>query len=193
MKILIVSATKQESVTLQNTNIDLLVTGVGIPNTILNLTTHLCDNKYQLIINIGVCGSFNQNNSIGNVVEVISDQFSEIGYEENETFSRFNNSFAPKTIFKVSPQTKLESVNGITVNTVHGNKESINKVINMFNPDVESMEGAAFFMVCKSFNTSCIQIRSISNMIEERNQDNWDLPLAINNLHIALQKIISKT
>ena len=80
---------------------------------------------------------------------------------------------------------------GITVNTVHGDEMSIRNIINSMNPDVESMEGAAFFMVCQRFNIRCIQIRAISNKVEKRNLDNWDIDVAIKNLNKELHDIIN--
>jgi len=36
-----------------------------------------------------------------------------------------------------------------------------------------------------------LQIRSISNYVEPRNKDNWDLPLAISNLNNTLIELIT--
>ena len=77
------------------------------------------------------------------------------------------------------------------MNTVHGEKKSINEIFNRLNPDVESMEGAAFMMVAQKYNIRFMQIRAISNYVEERNKENWDLDLAISNLNIELQNIIN--
>ena len=79
---------------------------------------------------------------------------------------------------------------GITVNTVHGNNTSIQKVSFLFNPDVESMEGAACMMVSKKFGIPCLQIRSISNYVEKRNDEKWNKSLALKNLHDNLEQII---
>ena len=54
------------------------------------------------------------------------------------------------------------------------------------------MEGAAFFQVCNTFNVPCIQIRAISNKVEHRNKDNWNLPLAIKNLNNKVEEIITE-
>jgi futalosine hydrolase len=53
------------------------------------------------------------------------------------------------------------------------------------------MEGASVFKVCEEFNIPCMQIRSISNKIEKRNRENWDLDLAIINLNVEVEKIIN--
>ena len=97
-----------------------------------------------------------------------------------------------KNVFKNKSKTDLLSVSSITVNRVHGNKRSITEIINRLNPDIENMEGAAFFQVCNTFNVPCIQIRAISNKVERRNKDNWNLPLAIKNLNNKLVEIISE-
>ena len=62
----------------------------------------------------------------------------------------------------------MKKVKSITVNTVHANKKSIEKIIKRLNPDIENMEGAAVFKVCNFFNTPCIQLRSISNYVEKK-------------------------
>ena len=59
------------------------------------------------------------------------------------------------------------------------------------NPQIETMEGAAFFMTCQRFNVECIQLRSISNYVEKRNKSNWDIPKAIKNLNIELKNILN--
>ena len=190
MKTLIVSAIEQEILSLSNVNIDTLITGIGIPNSIYSLTDHLNKNEYNLIVNIGICGSFKKDYRVGDVVEIVTDRFSEIGYENNNDFQTFGDSFKIKTFFKSQKKTLLRSASGITVNMVHGNEESIRLIINNFNPDIESMEGAACMMVAEKFNIPFVQIRAISNYVEKRNKDNWNIDLAIKNLHSKLEKIL---
>ena len=45
-------------------------------------------------------------------------------------------------------------------------------------------------MVCEQFAIPCIQIRAISNKVEKRNTENWNLDLAISNLNTEAEKII---
>ena len=54
------------------------------------------------------------------------------------------------------------------------------------------MEGASVFKVCQEFNVPCLQIRSISNKVEKRNINNWNLDLSIRNLNFEVEKIIKK-
>ncbi len=189
MKILLVVATKSEIFEDKFKHCDVMVTGVGMVNTTFFLTKRLSKRSYDLVINMGVAGSFSDEIKIGDVVEVIEDNFSEIGFEDGNNFSKFTN-FGIENSFKVDKKTNFKKAKGITVNTVHGNKKTITEIISRLNPDVESMEGAACFMVCKKFKIPCIQIRAISNKVEKRNPENWDLDLAILNLNTEVEKII---
>ena len=189
MEILLVAATEQEINRSLFADKSILISGVGMVNTTFNLTKHLSKNTYDLVVNIGIAGSFNNLLMIGDVVEVVEDNFSEIGFEDGESFSEFTD-FEVANTFRVEGRTNLKQVKAITVNTVHGNENSITEIVNRFKPDLESMEGAAVFAVCKEFNIPCVQIRSISNKVEKRNKENWNIPLAIQNLNTTVAKII---
>lgn len=209
MKILLVAATEFEIAPLlkklgkknskrnfisfrKNKNqIDVLITGVGMTATAFWLGKIL-NKKYSLAINLGLAGSFNKNISPGTVVNVVSDCFADLGAEDGNNFltaeeigltksSKFNT----KKFIHALPK-----VNGITVNTVHGNEASIKKVVKKFNPDTESMEGAAFFYACAMEKIPSLQIRAISNYVERRNKKRWKTALAIRKLNKIAGQII---
>lgn len=161
-------------------------------NACFVLTKYLEDHKPDLIINIGVAGAFKKEYILGQVLEVSKDCFSEIGVQDQNSFLNMSDvGFDVDTTFQYSPETNLVQARGITVNTVHGKNEAIEEVVKRLNPDLESMEGAAFMMVCQKFNITFIQIRSISNYVEERDKEKWDLDLAIKNLNNQLRTIIN--
>jgi len=191
MKILLVVATEQEIIEDKFNDCNILITGIGMVNTSIKITKELMQDKYDLVINMGVAGSFSKDYAIGDVVEVLEDNFSELGYENENDFGQFSD-FGLVTKYSVESKTNLQKVKAITVNTVRGNEESITEIVNRLNPDVESMEGAAVFKVCNEFFIPCIQIRAISNKVEKRNKENWNMPLAIRNLNNQVAKIIMK-
>ena len=190
MKILLVVATKQEVIESKFKDCTVLVIGVGMVNTAIHLTEELLKNEYDVVLNMGVAGSFSEDFKIGDVIEVVEDNFSEIGFENGSRFEGFSD-FEIVTNYSVAGKTDLQKVRGITVNTVHGNEKSINEIVKRLNPDVESMEGAAVFKVCKRFAVTCMQIRAISNNVEKRNKENWDMHLAFKNLNDKVAQIIT--
>ena len=191
MKVLIVSATKSEITSDKVMSFPVLITGVGMVNTAIGLTRKLSNSTFDLIINMGIAGSFTDSLKVGDIVEVAEDIFSEIGFEDGSDFSQFQD-FEIPTSYKNESKTSLKKVVGITVNTVHGNEGSIEKIIDRLKPDIESMEGAVIFKICKEFDIPCMQIRSISNKVERRNKENWSVNLAIKNLNIEVEKILSE-
>ena len=185
--------------------VTVLITGVGVYSTIYSLTKKINKTSYDLIINAGIAGAHKKTKlNKGDVVNVISEQFGDVGIQEadgsftdifelelsNPNKPPFTNGVLHNTIagdFKFLPAAK-----GITVNTVHGNPESIIQFNNKYKYDVESMEGAAFFFVCLQERQRFLQIRSISNYVEERNREKWDIESAISNLNAVLKEIIEQ-
>ncbi len=225
MNILIVSATSLEveplvkglgkgKVLLQNLTrykfnsvvVDILVTGVGMVATAFFTAKVLATYKYDAAINAGICGSFNRNYPLGEVVNVISDMFPETGAESGEYFLSlvdlklleldefpFNDGRLINTsIFTSNILSNLTSVKGVTVNTVHGNQESIARFRERFDADIESMEGAAFFYACFHERVRCLQLRAISNYVEPRDTTQWNIAQAIHNLNQTLSIILTE-
>lgn len=177
--------------------VETLVMGVGMVATTFQLTQKLTQNKYDLVMNVGIAGSFIESLEIGSVVQVTADRLAELGAEDHEEFlpademKLINGSDLEFTTdVRIS---NIQAVSGITVNRVHGNAESIASIRKQFNPDIESMEGAAVGFVCSNLGVQWCQIRSISNRVEPRNKANWNIPLALKNLHqqvsVYLQKL----
>lgn len=198
-KILLVSATPAEMMKTQDSNFESLVTGVGMVATTFALTQKLTESHFDLIIDLGIAGSFNPAFGIGSVVQIIADRFSELGVEDNGRFIPADEMKLTKkedVFFKTEIRVNsLSEAHGITVNRVHGTGETIDSARQQFNPDIESMEGASVAYVCQKFNTPWVQIRSVSNKVEPRNRDAWNIPLAIENLHTEVSKyleIVSK-
>ncbi|MDB4655940.1 futalosine hydrolase [Flavobacteriales bacterium] len=194
-KILLVSASEIEAFKSLDQRFSNVVTGVGIAATTFCLTKELIANQYDLVINMGIAGSFNPAFKIGDVVQVRSDMFSELGVEDNGKFvpaHEINLVSTGNMIFRTKSELGgLPKVNGITVNKVHGSASTIEAVFSQFNPDIETMEGAAVAYVCQQFGVPWVQIRAISNRVEPRNRDAWNIPLAIENLHAQVERSLN--
>jgi len=193
MRVLVVAATEfevgelsQES-RVKNQDIDILITGVGMVATAFALGKHLASNQYDLAINLGIAGSFDRGIALGEVVEVVEDRFSELGAEDDKTFLTIDELGFGESVFRstydLPDSFGLKKVSAATVNTVHGNEVNIQKLTSRINPQIESMEGAAFFYACKQAGVPSLQIRAVSNYVEKRDRDAWQIGLAIKNLN----------
>lgn len=204
MKLLVVAATQKElTIVLEHFNLpeqdfietpnfDVLITGVGMTATAFALGKHL-SSAYNLVLNVGIAGSFDKNIPLGNLVTIETDILAELGAEDHDDFLTINElGFGTNTFNATNFLSDLQQVNAITVNKVHGNAESIKTSIKRFNPTVESMEGAAVFYACNKLNIPCAQVRAISNYVEPRNRDNWKIGLAVKNLNDWVIGFITK-
>jgi futalosine hydrolase len=204
MRVLLVAATEFEVESLKlevpsqesrvkSQDLDFLITGVGMVATAFALGKHLATNHYDLAINVGIAGSFDRNIALGEVVEVVEDHLSEFGAEDGEAFLTIDElGFGEGVLKSTAKPTHLKQVKAITVNTVHGNEASIQKIAARLNPQLESMEGAAFFYACKQAGVSCLQIRAVSNYVEKRNRDAWQIGLAIKNLNTFVGEFLTQ-
>jgi futalosine hydrolase len=166
---------------------DILIAGVGMTATAFALGKNL-SSAYAQVLNIGIAGAFDRSIPLGSLVYISKDIFSELGAEDKTTFISIDELGFGESVMEIpkmenSHLDSLAQGTGITVNTVHGNAESIKKVISRLNPTVESMEGAAVLYACRQIKIPCIQVRAISNYVEERNKASWKIGLAIKNLN----------
>lgn len=176
-----------------------LITGVGLPLMAYALGSVLHTSEWSLAINAGVAGALDSTLKIGDVVQLTSERFADLGVEEADgqftdihEMGLIEANQAPFQAGRLinndsNDYAFLPGVHGISVNKVHGFTSSITAIKSKY-PDaqVESMEGAAFFYACLLHKIPFLEIRSISNYVEARNKDNWNLPLAIENLNNTL-------
>jgi futalosine hydrolase len=85
-----------------------------------------------------------------------------------------------------------KKVTGITVNQVSTNPILIDALLEKYNPDIESMEGAVFHYVCLKEKIPFIQIRAISNVVGDRNKANWKMKEAIETLNTEIIQLINE-
>ena len=200
MKILIIAATIHEIKPLldhfgltdkkfpANEKFEVLVTGVGMTATAYALGRHL-NNGYDLVVNLGIGGCFDKSIALGTVLNVIEDTFADLGAEDHERFLSIDDLNMGKSTYRADHSllfgglSQLKKVKGITVNRVHGSEKSILDSSARLSPVVESMEGAAVLYCCEQLKIPCLQIRSISNYVEPRNREAWQIALAISNLN----------
>jgi len=191
---------------LGNLEIDIMVTGYGSVFMTYHLTKVLNTFSYDLAINLGIAGSFDYFLELGFVVNVIQDQFADLGFEEKDSFftlgekELLNEDSFPFTSeilrslgsFEIDVVDSLIPVKAITVNTLHGRQESIQKVKDRFKCEIETMAGAAFFYTCLMEKIPFLQIRSVSYFVEIRKVDNWHHPLALGNLTATILEILDE-
>lgn len=204
MKHLIISATKKEAQELidelnlkqtkdhtfsnDSKSINLLIGGVGAHTTIYETTKFLChNNDIDFIINIGISGAFKDTDAnINDVFLINSDYYGDVGFFYQKDFVNSFNSYFNKQYSYIFKDGKLlldedipnyfrdlKLVNAVTMNIPESKPNAPKDVA------IETMEGAAVMMCSKLFEVNCVQVRSVSNIIQETPKNKWQVDSAI--------------
>jgi futalosine hydrolase len=202
MNILIIAATEMEIKPLMSAyfEADYLITGVGSPATVYHLLKKIASKKYDVVLLVGVAGSFDESLNLGEVVLVNADCFADLGAIENKKFYSLydlnlnkENAFPLENGWLINQHqfnTSLKFVKGISVNCLTDEAEKITLFKEKYQADIESMEGAALHFVCLQERIPFLQIRGISNFVGERDKSKWDLKSAIENSNNAALQIL---
>jgi futalosine hydrolase len=187
-----------------NIEISVLVAGVGSVSTAWAMKQWISVNeKPDLAINSGIAGSYKAVFGIGEVVMPVSDCFADAGIEDGDEFRTLyeaglsgadefpfrNGHLFADGRFITKLNSYLKPVSAITVNTATGSEVTRARLLKKFNPDIETMEGATFFYICSREEIPFVAIRAISNMVEPRDKNKWDIKTALWNLSEKFKEI----
>lgn len=176
-------------------NLYVWITGVGMMATTYRMSRWLVQMPVDWVFNMGIAGSYRRDWALGTVVQVTSEQIGDCGAEAAD--GSFSNIFEMGLTEPNEPPfingklynpaadefSFLPKAQGITVNKVTGTAASVEQMRQKYQPDIETMEGAAFHYACLMQHIPFLQIRAISNYVEPRNKAAWDIPLAVQKLN----------
>lgn len=186
------------------------VSGIGKTNASHAVTTLIINYKPSLIINFGVGGAYPSSGlNVGDIAVADKEVYGDEGVLDNSGFHGTEFIGIPllkikgKKYFNVFPldrklvqtavrssesiQKDLSSFNAVktgtfvTVSTCSGTEKRARELIKKYNPVCESMEGAAIAHVCCLYRIPCLEIRGVSNIVEDRDPKKWNLMLAAKN------------
>jgi futalosine hydrolase len=83
---------------------------------------------------------------------------------------------------------KLARGRFITVSSCSGTRKQGEELARRFHGLCENMEGAAVAQICLRYGINCLEIRGISNLVDERDMKTWDIPRAVE----AAQRFVLK-
>ena len=137
----------------------------------------------------------------GDVVRVDSEKVGDLGVvERNGSFTPWHKVCENPAKGDVSPTSArvyessplrgtpawlecLRAVSGLTVNCCTGTAVMAAERIQNFDVDVESMEGAACFSICRAFGMPCFEVRAVSNLATDRDKSTWRIADALKALN----------
>ena len=186
----------------------LIHTGIGSVNAAHALTCQLEEQLPDLVIQFGIGGAYVPTGlSIQSVVLATEEIYGDVGvitpegwkpadeigiplvHDDPPYFNRF-----PLDSRLVSTAAEICGARCgpfVTVSQCSGVQAVGDALHARFNALCESMEGAAAAHICTLYNVPFIEVRGISNLVEDRDPTRWDIPGAADAAQSALIKIIS--
>jgi len=187
------------------------VAGIGKVNAAAATSAMIQQTKPGLVINTGCAGAYSGSGlSIGSLAvashECLGDEgvYTSTGWHDMAEIAiptliqgarRFYNELplskhAAEKAMQLADYYGVPLTRGkfITVSTCSGTKQRGEELAHRYNGICENMEGAAVAQICLRYGVDCLEIRGISNLVEERNLANWDIPRAVE----AAQRFVLK-
>ena len=172
--------------------IDFLNTGVGPVNAAYSLTRYLAqkEEKVEGVINFGVTGAYlkaglnlldiclAEKEILADLGICSAEAITPLGEEAlliQREFDLHNTLF--KKAGRVLESNDIPFKQGcfVTVNCVSGTQSRGDMLKETYQALCENMEGAAIARVCFGFGVECLELRSVSNMVEDRDPSSWQL------------------
>jgi futalosine hydrolase len=212
--VLVLAATALESKLLQSAGANVVVTGIGAVNTAHALTKHLAENRTpSLVVQTGVAGAYVPADvPVGAVLLADTEIYGDLGVLTPEGWrpmeeigiplveaslshpARFN--YFPLDASLVARAAtaagSLVARTGkfLTVSQVTGVRAVGDVLYERFGALCESMEGAAAAHVCAMHGVPFLEVRGVSNLVEDRDRGKWRLVEAANAAQTAVLELL---
>jgi futalosine hydrolase len=204
---------------INNHQVITIVTGVGKVNAAHVATLVIERYKPEMLISTGIGGAYppdkrvqaNSELGVGDIAiateEIYGDEgvicrdgfkdMTEIGLPliraiDGDIYNRIalDNELSNKVYNIINKSFRCQTGAFITLSSCSGTIERAKIIKKLFNGLCENMEGAAIAHISKLYGLGMVEIRGISNIVEDRNREAWDIPLASKNVQEAVIKII---
>lgn len=221
MKILVTAAEQQELdralkayefIKEKDADIVFRLTGIGAVNACYCVTKEIWNatvegKPYDLVINIGIAGSYDLDEfPIASAAVISREYFGDLGFETDKGFADlFRCGIIGKDEFpytdgalarQLLPYSNIEdaisrykSGVGVTIQCITGDISRVEELKRLYTPHIESMEGAAVYYAALMEGVPCFEIRTVSNVVGERDSRKWKTMEALETLENCCREI----
>ncbi|GFO97310.1 futalosine nucleosidase [groundwater metagenome] len=188
--------------------------GVGKVNAAHSTTMILENYDVDVLILFGIGGAYPDSSlKVGDIAIADSENYGEEGVMTKEGWSPMEFTGFPllhnkkehyntfpldakmsQLALKASKDCGFDSKQGnfVTVSQCSGTRESGELMKKRFNGLCENMEGAAAAHICALYGVQMIEVRGISNIIEDRDMKKWDIDRAALNCNKAVMELVRR-
>jgi futalosine hydrolase len=195
----------------------LAVSGIGKVNAAHAVTRLILEHKPDLIMNIGVGGAYpSAGIGIGDIAiaekEIYGDEgvmlkdglqgFDSIGLQllkqgRKKYFNEFplDRKLMRKAVTSIDTDGAAFAFRSgpfVTVSACTGTRKRARDIEERLHAVCENMEGAAIAHICTLYGIPLVEMRGISNMVEDRDRSGWNIRLAAENCQQAAQELLRR-
>ncbi len=188
-----------------------VIAGMGQTNTAQALTAMLESGRPGLVIMAGCAGAYAGSSlKVGDVAAASEEIYADSGILTPEGFKGIEETGFPlvessgvayfsrfplsgdynRIVENACPGIRIGLF--LTVSTVSGTAKRGKELFSRYGALCENMEGAAAAQVCLLYGVPFVEIRGVSNMVEDRNRDRWDIDKAMKNCAMAVAAFIER-
>lgn len=188
----------------------LVATGIGAVNTAHALTCVLQARRPAWVLQVGIGGGYPESGlGIGDLALASEECYGDLGVktgagwqgaeligipvleQERVYFNRFPlDAEWVRKAAEILPAAKVGPF--VTVQECSGTDELGVERGRRFAGVCENMEGAAVAHLCALYEIPFVEVRAISNIVEARDRDKWDLPLALERAQAAALQLVEQ-
>ena len=191
----------------------LAVTGIGKVNTAACCTYLLENYTPRLLVSTGCAGAFAGSGlAVGELALASSEVFGDEGVLTPAGWESLDHIGLPlverggRAFFNELPLSLTATARAmqlaaalslpvrrgrfLTVSTCSGTAARGEELESRFHAICENMEGAAAAQVALLYGVECLEVRGVSNLVEDRDLSRWDIPLAVEQAQRFLFKFI---
>ena len=196
---------------LGKTPIAVIISGIGLANAACAATVVMERCAPRAVIVTGIGGAYHGSGlKQGDVAAATRETFAEMGTITKDGFVRatemdlctltrgcrefFESFMLDKKLLELAGPHVQKTGPFLSVSTVTGTLKRGKELVKRFEtqPLCENMEGAAVANVCARYGIPMAELRGISNMVEDRDRDNWQVELAAKAAQDALLNFIQE-
>lgn len=191
----------------------LAVSGIGAANA-AHAATVICANKPGMVISFGIGGAYPSSGlSVGDIAVALKEVYADSGLMLSDGTHPFDTIGIPllkqgnRRFYNVFPTDKkmtgiavrsasrmfhVKAGTFATVSACTGTARRAAEIEKRHGPICENMEGAAAAQICTMYGVPFIELRGMSNIVEDRDRGKWDIKVASEHCQQALLEFIAE-
>jgi futalosine hydrolase len=160
--------------------VELLAGGIGPVEAGIATARVLTRGTYDAVINAGIGGAFRGSAHVGEAVLVRDERFADFGLEGGgapalpDGARLVDEAIASPELLERCAALPFRTVRGLTVTSVTTTRATADRLQKTYGAGVESMEGFAVLRAAELAGVPALEVRGISNYVDDRARSEWD-------------------